>query len=288
MTKEESRRYEIRLRDETRWVLDGDETTGSFMTELSRIMMLSGAMTHEGPSITACSFAEDDREWGAVAPLQGAQESRRPSPWCFLGPVVEVRIESTSGLDKYLSMSHLLFPVYEQSIRKGGLPAHSALAEINGKGLLIAASGGTGKSTCMRRLPEGWKALCDDEALIVRDREGRYHVHPFPTWTDYIWQRAENRWDVQYSVPLQALFFLEQADVDDVSAIGPGETAMLAYQASIQVCNKYIPRLDQPARNRFVRQIFDNACDLAQNIPGYRLKATLDGHFWENMERVIL
>jgi len=107
-----------------------------------------------------------------------------------------------------------------------------------GHGFLLAGQGGTGKSTCCRRLPNNWKPLCDDESLIVLDKSKVYHVHPFPTWSDYIQKRAKNIWDVQGSVPLSAIFFLEQSEKDEVIPLSKEQSAILMTKSSKQAYDR--------------------------------------------------
>jgi SynChlorMet cassette protein ScmC len=91
---------------------------------------------------------------------------------------------------KFINMSTSLKPIYKYYAEKnGGGPAHAALAELNGKGILIAAHGGTGKSTCSIRLPSYWTPLSDDMSLIVKDSNKNYRVHPMPTWSDHLWSK---------------------------------------------------------------------------------------------------
>ena len=53
--------------------------------------------------------------------------------------------------------------------KRGGVLVHGGLAELHGQGVILAAPGGTGKTTASTRLPAPWHSLCDDTALICRD-----------------------------------------------------------------------------------------------------------------------
>jgi len=35
------------------------------------------------------------------------------------------------------------------------------------------------------------------------------------------------------------------------------------------------------------RRLFENVCDLAKEIPAYKLAVSLEGNFWEEMEKVL-
>jgi SynChlorMet cassette protein ScmC len=207
--------------------------------------------------------------------------------WCHENipdVICEVCDHSTDETD-IINMWYSLQPIYEQAQNTGGLPLHGALLELEGKGVIIAASGDTGKSTCCRRVPAYWKPLCDDELLVVLDRERGYRAHPFPTWSDYLWKKSEKGWNVEYSVPVQAVFFLEQAEIDEAIPVGNGEAAMLINRSAAQVWHKFWRKVDKEHQREPRKQLFNNAGEMAKAIPVYRLRATLDGRFWEKIEK---
>ena len=207
--------------------------------------------------------------------------------WCH--DIIPEAICEVCNLDTHdteiINMWIALQPIFQQALKTGGLPLHGALLELEGKGVVIAAPGGTDKSTCSRRVPSYWKPLCDDELLVVPDREKGYRAHPFPTWSDYLWRGSEQKWDAGYSVPLRAIFFLEQAETDDVIPVGQGQAAMSINYSATQVCRKFWMNVDHDNKRELNRQLFINAGEMAKAIPAYRLKATLDGRFWEEIER---
>jgi len=184
-------------------------------------------------------------------------------------------------------LRYALYPIRSQVFARGGLPLHAALLEYKGGGYIIAAHSGSGKSTCSRRVPPHWKALCDDEVLIARDSFGKYHCHPFPTWSDFLENRVENTWDSQNSVPLRAIFNLEKANVDQIFPIGGGKSAALMFESTAQICMRFWMHIKSEEARTENQMAFENACDIAQKIPAFNLRATLHGRFWEQMECVI-
>ncbi|MEK7400216.1 MAG: hypothetical protein AAB116_25000, partial [Candidatus Poribacteria bacterium] len=103
-----------------------------------------------------------------------------------------------------------------------------------------------------------------DETLVVLDSNKEYRAHPFPTWSDYLMKRASNTWDVQYSVPVSAIFFLERADNDEVTRLTASEASVLMMESASQVCvhTKTLYR-QQPDLAEFRKKLFNNACNLA-------------------------
>ncbi len=129
---------------------------------------------------------------------------------------------------RYIYMWSALREIHRHAIGGGGTPIHAALAVHQGKGVLIAASGGTGKSTCCQRFPGYWQVLCDDQVLVLLDPKNRFKVHPFPTWSDCLWREGKNNWPVEQAVPLSAFFFLEQSYKDCIVQMKNQSEAVLS------------------------------------------------------------
>jgi SynChlorMet cassette protein ScmC len=286
-----SKGYALSLSDNNKWWITGDNDIINWVDELAEIMELKECepdgssrliflnMSDSNESNIKEYFNIDDQGWECYdrKTLRIWHHDNFPDVICEVNNRNEI---------KYLNMWNALQPIYWQSIQNGGLPFHCALAELNGKGILIAAPGDTGKSTCCRRLPDYWKPLGDDESLIVLFKD-KYLVHPFPTWSTYIWKTSSNTWNVQYSVPLRAIFFLEQSETDEVIPLTMGESVIYINESSVQVCQKFWGSMDNENKIRFRTVIFNNACEIAKNIPAFRLCATLHGKFWEEIEKVI-
>jgi len=187
---------------------------------------------------------------------------------------------------------HSFFPyasafIFRESIRRGGLPFHAALVEREGQGVILAAPGGTGKSTCCRRILPPWQAHCDDEVLVSLASDGRYLAHPFPTWSNFFFQRRKKTWRVEVALPLAGIFFLEQSPSDSSLPLGPAEAAVAA-TASAQKVMIPLLLLGYPEDARIIRRtMFANACELVKKIPAFRLKVSLTGRFWEQIEAAL-
>jgi SynChlorMet cassette protein ScmC len=188
---------------------------------------------------------------------------------------------------RLLRMRLFLYPVYQRAQESGGLPFHAALVERDRRGVLLAAPGRTGKSTCCRRLAAPWFALGDDETLIVRGPEGRYFVHPFPTWKDCLPQHSQRTWNVQSFLPLSAIFFLERGENDKVFPVGEGEAAISITKSAIQPWRRTWIDMDRGKEISLRRKLFDNACEIAKAVPAFKLRVSLNGQFWEEMEKVL-
>jgi SynChlorMet cassette protein ScmC len=127
----------------------------------------------------------------------------------------------------------------------------------------------------------------DEETVVVKGHEGGYFAHPFPTWSDIYERGMKKSWDVGKSVPLRAIFFLEQSGRVEVLPIGRGQAVMqLNCLAREKLTRGWW--CDNPAEiERLTRRVFDNACDLVQKVPSYILRTNLTGRFWEEIEEII-
>jgi len=292
------RAYGFRLADGSRWKLTGSGGAGEWLDELARILGCGAAP--ETPTHAIHFRGVKD----LLAPRRGPGFAGAGNGWrCFEHGGIhrvwrhpdrtEAHIElHETFLDhpeiRYINMWSALREVHRHALFNGGTPVHATLAALNGRGVLIAGPGGAGKSTCYARLPDEWERLCDDRALMVRTPEGGYRAHPLPTWSDHLWRASERRWDVERSVPLTAIFFLEQAPKDEATPLkDPAEAVLEFLDAARQVWQPLWSRLEGEERRAQSSLLFDNVSRAARAVPAYRLRATLRGRFWEEMERKI-
>jgi SynChlorMet cassette protein ScmC len=193
-----------------------------------------------------------------------------------------------------IAMTHLTLAIAHDVQRRGGLLVHGALAAWpagdEAMGVLFAAPGSTGKSTASRRLPPPWHVLCDDTTLLVCNRQGRYYAHPTPTWSRfYSYSGAVGgRWAMQESVPLRAIFFLSQAPADGAEVLPSRScaTALLAESAD-QVGHLLRRHLPADEAQQLNRDRLTNVEALAHAVPAWRLHVSLNGAFWNHVERAL-
>ena len=202
---------------------------------------------------------------------------------------MELKVEFLEhGEIKFINMWWALREVFQHVLAAGGTPMHAALAEIHGKGVLIAGPGDTGKSTCCHRLPDYWHGLCDDQVLVVLNKNSGYRVHPLPTWSDHFGKELIKSWKVERAVPLSAIFFLEQSDRDEAMALKKQDQAILmVFEAAKEVWKSVWERVEVTEKIEQSSALFHNAAKMAGVIPAYRLRVTLHGEFWKEMERVL-
>lgn len=294
--------YALNLSDGNNWCITCDEQNIRMVDKLASIMNLKKCSSNDIPKLIF-SKMEKDRNPVNDTIFSIRNSSNDNTGWkhhdsitrttrIWIHPSIEDVIceVDSKGLEifEYMNMWYSVLPIYNRSINHAGMPFHAGLAEIDGHGILFVASGGTGKSTCCRRLPDYWKPLCDDEALVVLNSEKEYRAHPFPTWSEYLRKLSDKTWDVQYSVPLSAIFFLQQADNDEVIPLSIAQSSAFITESASQVCiDSRIFLKSREELIEFRRKLFDNAFNLAMSIPAFYLRVSLNGKFWEEIENVL-
>lgn len=295
-------RYLLRLADGQGWEIVAAQGTGPWVEKLASIMQLKHCEPNGYPKLVFMRAKPDidwwqnpvfgfTREISEDLPCDGWKPENLgvlrlwvhpdvPDVICWMGE----EDEQDQGIAR---MWQSLSPVYKRALESGGLPLHAGLVERNGTGVLLVAAGGTGKSTCCRRIPSPWKVLCDDVALIVQEPHKQYEAHPLPTWSNHLWKGQETTWNVQHHLPLAALFFLEQGEIDEVIPVKRGQASVLITDSAGQVYQSILRYLTREEERTIKEKIFDNACQLATMIPAFKLRVSLHGRFWEEMERTL-
>jgi SynChlorMet cassette protein ScmC len=286
----EEDRYLLQLADGQGWDIVAAQGVRSWASTFASIMQLDPHASNRHPKLIFTRKRGGMAGWEELPPTGWKPQDLTSLQVWYHPEVSDVVCELGHAMDDTLEIIRMwlaLSPVYNRTLESGGLPLHAAMVAKDGKGILIAAAGGIGKSTCCRRILPPWEALCDDTTLVVLDGQNRFRAHPFPTWSNYLWKRAETTWDVQQHVPLAAILFLEQGPADEVITVGKGQASVLITEAATQVCQTGWRNI-LPQEQRIIKEaIFENACTIARRVPAFRLRATMHGRFWEEMEHAL-
>lgn len=294
--------YKLRLGDGQGWHFIATPETSKWVKKLATIMELDTYDAEKYPKLIFIKRKSSERGFRRLVcrlaskiqkdlPRTGWQAYGRKwlrfwSHSQFPDIICEVGLEENQIMN-FLIMWFSLFPIYQQAQHRGGMPLHAALVEREGTGVLLAAPGKVGKSTCCRRIPYPWRSLCDDETIVVRDNKNGYVAHPFPTWSDYLWQSSGRTWNVQRYLSLAAIFFLQQAETDEVIPAGQGRTALLISQSESCIALRNRVTLGRKEEMSSKTESFSNACEIAKAIPGYILRVSRSGQFWEEIAKVL-
>jgi|GEM_PF-2289147 len=204
----------------------------------------------------------------------------------------------SSGIDEggdadIIKIQLILSNIFLHVIKQGGLVLHGALLShpVYG-GVALLAPGGTGKSTCARRIVPPWTALCDDMILVVRTHSGSYSAHPLPTWSEVYgrvnWDRT---WPIESHVPMERLYFLQRGKNDKILTFDKVNVPLWLFESGMQALTWHLRNLqrlmdlDERTQSDLKALIFGNCCDIALHVPSHILKAAFGGQFWKHIEQ---
>jgi SynChlorMet cassette protein ScmC len=295
-------RYDLKLADGSRWSISaGDAQAASIVSQLGEAMQLS-LLEYPPPPVSA------DSKTKKPLPVQCSDESLRhrllvlfdgEHPRTFLPRPYPLKSFEDQGLvvcplrhwdretERFFHFVQLSLILVRQAQTRGGILLHGALADWNGLGVILAAPGGTGKTTASNRLPAPWSSLSDDLTLIVRDSQKNYWAHPWPTWSRFLWGGSGGDWNVQKAVPLREIFFLTQADEDQVAPLGSGQAVSLLLSSIQQASNLMVRGLSPEETRALHLEWFNNLCSLSLSVPPHLLHISLTGPFWQEIEGVL-
>jgi hypothetical protein len=243
-----------------------------------------------------CAAPQDAARGDTVCVIQapGLERERRSGKGRGAGPAPRP-LSETEWL--WQQLARLSAFIGKEVQPRGGVLLHSALSLLSSpigrgdrgeKGILLAGRSGVGKTTASSRLPPPWRSLCDDTTLVLRDEQGQYWAHPWPTWSRLFREGAQEQWDVQAAVPLQAIFVIDQATHDQVTPACAGEAAGLLLEVSRMTSRRLWVGATPDELCAFYAQRFENLCALVRAIPVYLLDVSLNGAFWEEIARVLV
>ena len=184
-------------------------------------------------------------------------------------------------------MERIATAIAVRSLARGGLLLHGALAVHDGAGFILAGPSGIGKSTASRRLPAPWLPLSDDCALVVRDANGLYWAHPWPTWSRLRDHGPVASWPVEQAVPLKALLFLTQSSSDRAEPVTATPATALIMESAFHLARVVAFTPDAGANRAICAKYLRAARALAAAVPAFRLRISLTGRFWNEIIQAV-
>ena len=132
---------------------------------------------------------------------------------------------------------------------------HGVLMEWQGKGIILTASSGTGKTTHARLWREYENALIiNGDRVLIRKEEGQWYAFGTP------WSGSSGEC-VNRKVSLDAVVFLNRGQINEVYPVSP-----------IQGMEKILPRIIAPKwHEKYSLMAIDLAIKCLEEIPLYEL-----------------
>ena len=281
------------LADGSRWAIAaGDEQASSVVSRLGDTMRLP--VISLSASLPPTASRTSDGMSRRLLVLVEAQSPHASPATCYASSpckddegVVCVLRSFPESERLYVHLLELSLVLARDGQARGGVLLHGALAEKDGIGVILAAPGGTGKTTASSRLPAPWRSLCDDATLVVRDFQGSYWAHPWPTWSRVLGGDSGGTWDVQNAVRLKGMFFLSQSVDDRVEPVGPGHAVSLLVECAEQASQLMARGLRTEETRALRLERFNNLCAVARAVPAHVLHISLTGAFWHGIEQTL-
>jgi SynChlorMet cassette protein ScmC len=260
------------LADGQRWlILPVDDKAALLVAELGRAMRL-GPGEGGRELYVAVSSESDLSDWSDLG---------------LGGSVVCCLPEPTTPDMLAVDMGRIASAIARESMARGGLLLHAALAEYRGSGFVMAAPSGVGKSTASSRLRPPWHSLCDDATLVVRGRNGRWWAHPWPTWSRFFQNGPGGSWPVEQAVHLRVLYFISRAADDRIEPVNATQATALTLESAVDLTWGANRLTDEESARTLSSDGVRAARALTSAVPAYALRLSLDGRFWEEVERVL-
>jgi SynChlorMet cassette protein ScmC len=256
------------LADGSSWQIEGEDEGGSEIASVLReVMMLR-------PSTKSCRKLSITTDYGKTV-SNGLSDTE-----------VIVPSIGTAGISLADILAQATRTVCLDVQSRKGLLVHGALVERDdGLGAILTGPSGAGKTTASSRIQPPWRSLSDDLTLVICDVQGRYWAHPWPTWSCFEDGGPGGSWDVGYSIPLRAIFFLSRATEDSFEPLGSGRAACMLLETAEQAFYRF-SWLDNDASGHRLQR-FENACVMVRATPCFILNLSPTGTFWEQMNTAI-
>lgn len=278
----------LSLADGSTWGIAGaDENASAIVSCLTDAMQLC---PHDAPYYRILVLTEGTSAY--TNPTCVDHRNQAPVPRTFLRSEADNTLTclvSSMRTNDMLAgqLIRLSLLIAQQAQQRGGILLHGALIERDGWGAILAGPGRVGKTTASRRLPSSWCSSSDDTTLVVCDEKGTYWAHPWPTWSSFMSDGPGGTWDVNHAVPLKAIFFLQQAQQDRAEPVATGQSVCLLVELAEHTSWSMSHTQGKDVIRTLRLQRFENICSLVTTMPCYRLHLSLNGTFWEEIERVI-
>ena len=191
-----------------------------------------------------------------------------------LGDIEEERKNAKDGhLYGNAEITALYRKIANAIVEKEVIVFHSSAVSIDGKGYLIAARSGVGKSTHAKYLQEAlgerFHYINDDKPLIKKEEDG-FLVYSSP------WNGKERRGE-DLSAPLCGILFLDRGETPSCERIIDSQTIYFRLLSQI-----YLP-YDKGKKEKALKI----ADAIFKEIPFYQIKATLNiSSAYKTIERI--
>lgn len=287
---ETERRFEIELPGSGRivWRFQGDLPVSRLKT-LRRLIKPSAAAP-ASPVATEVSVRHrpfTEREESGTAPSRTILRTHRLSARMTAAAQVEILLHETGDetllRELYTLQRVIWYGFLPLLLRRKLLVLHGSLLALDGRGVLLCGSSGSGKSTCARRVPAPWRALADD-AVLVSAAGGGIYAQGLPTWSRLLPDRDGPRVDVNDRVELSGIYHLAQSPEDRIDTLTGSEALYVVIRSFLDFSGIWKIQPGNALRRNLSLAAMDFAQYANRRADTGRLHCTLHGEFWKELE----
>jgi len=121
----------------------------------------------------------------------------------------------------------------------------------------------------------------------VRDANGLYWAHPWPTWSLLRDHGPVASWPVDLAVPLRALLFLTQSSFDRAEPVTTTPATAFIMESAYHLARVVAFTPDAGANRAISAKYLRAARALAAAVPAFQLRISLTGRFWDEIMRAM-
>lgn len=179
------------------------------------------------------------------------------------------------------------FPTIIVAQQHGGFFLHAALVSHHGRGLVISAKGGMGKTTTCHRLPEPWRVHADDQVLIIPQKNGDLMAYALPTWSIFWDEEPVFPVNIREPIPLKAFVFLNQAKQNTLTPLTKVQAVSSLFMGVVHMSRLYWRFMEKTRKQAWANKIISRCRRITETFPAWHLELSLTGAFWNDLERLL-
>ena len=199
------------------------------------------------------------------------------------GRIICEIVSTDDDLKTPYTFVEIAYPIYLECVNRGGLPLHAGAIMKDKIAIALAGNSGSGKTTCCHKVPQPWVSPCDDEILLVR-QNNEFRMHPLATWSEYLVNPDTHKaWTIETHYTIKQIVFLEKSESDEIDRLEKADSALKIAHSAMHVFARLIGSVYK--KDTYLKKkIFENAWEIASEIPVLQIKHALDGKFWELLD----
>jgi len=257
------------------------------LAEILRLTPAQDSLADTAPIVTISNCPPTGEGW---QPWEGSVRFPGQVTWQKEAFRLHFRLED-APLDETDTWRVLIrcfnFAVINNILHHQTVMLHGALLEVDGRGVVLFAPCGMGKSTsCRRFASQGGKVLCDDKLFVTFTDDGRLLAQPCPTWSREVLS-TEIETDFTTTLPLGALLFLNRGEDDRIVPIKAGAWHLQLLQSNSNFFRRPADAFPSDIINQVTQACLPRLEKLCRQFGYYELQGDLHGSIRRHLQEFL-